>query len=381
MDDLKLDFDSVENVKVDLDGHFSDTGIKLSHDDSSILGVELLANPSTKADLSVASDISGGYSSGEDSIKNISVDSVPKNGRNDYDFNLPNNNDNSHINDNIKTINTPDINDPLLNAMKEKESNLNGDYKPIHSMNQQDIKNEKIDILYKFKKLESQGIRTTMNYNMNSNLEDMRNEFIKLKKQREIENSVKFQRKVMMALITGLEFVNNKFDPFDIKLDGWSESVNENIYDYDEVFEELSEKYGGTAEVAPEIKLLMMLGGSAFMFHLTNTMFKSSIPGMDDIMRQNPELMQQFAKAAVGSIGQNNQGPQRMNQNVPPPQPSRQNRNNPQPQRREMNDPSGLDDIMGEMNLNGEIPDLDSLSIISGDSDRKSNSSGITLNL
>ena len=28
-----------------------------------------------------------------------------------------------------------------------------------------------------------------------------------------------------MAIITGAEFLNNKFDPFDIKLDGWSESV------------------------------------------------------------------------------------------------------------------------------------------------------------
>ena len=75
-----------------------------------------------------------------------------------------------------------------------------------------------------------------MNYNMNSQLEDMRNEYLKLKKQREIETSVKFQRKVMMALITGVEFMNNKFDPFDIKLDGWSESVHENVGDYDEVF-------------------------------------------------------------------------------------------------------------------------------------------------
>ena len=54
--------------------------------------------------------------------------------------------------------------------------------------------------------------------------------------------------------------------------------------------------------MAPELKLLLMLGGSAFMFHLTNTMFKSSIPGMDDILKQNPDLMSQFAKAAVGSI-------------------------------------------------------------------------------
>ena len=36
------------------------------------------------------------------------------------------------------------------------------------------------------------------------------------------------------------------------------------------------------------------LVGSGFMFHLTNTMFKSSLPGMGDMMKQNPELMKQF---------------------------------------------------------------------------------------
>ena len=166
---------------------------------------------------------------------------------------------------------------------------------------------KKIDLIYKFKKLEGQGIRTTMNYNMNSHLEDMRNEYIKLKKQREIDNSIKFQRKMLMACVTGIEFLNGKFDPFSVKLDGWSESVNENLNDYDEIFEELGEKYGGdTDSMIPEIRLLLTLAGSAFMFHLTNTMFKSSIPGMDDVLRQNPELMEQFAKAAVGTM--NDQG-------------------------------------------------------------------------
>ena len=41
---------------------------------------------------------------------------------------------------------------------------------------------------------------------------------------------------------------------------------------------------------------------------MTNTMFKSSLPGMDDIMKQNPELMQQFTQAAVNSMGDNNPG-------------------------------------------------------------------------
>ena len=60
--------------------------------------------------------------------------------------------------------------------------------------------------------------------------------------------------------------------------------------------------------MAPELKLLMMVGGSAFMFHLTNTMFKSSLPGMGDIMKQNPELMKQFAAAAVNTMGGQNPG-------------------------------------------------------------------------
>jgi hypothetical protein len=60
--------------------------------------------------------------------------------------------------------------------------------------------------------------------------------------------------------------------------------------------------------MAPELKLLFQLGGSAIMVHMTNTMFKSSLPGMDDIMRQNPELMQQFTQAAVNSMGNTNPG-------------------------------------------------------------------------
>ena len=70
----------------------------------------------------------------------------------------------------------------------------------------------------------------------------MKDEYARLKHQRDLENSIKFQRKSMMAFASGVEFLNSKFDPFDIKLDGWSESLHENLSDYDDVFEELHEK-------------------------------------------------------------------------------------------------------------------------------------------
>jgi hypothetical protein len=113
---------------------------------------------------------------------------------------------------------------------------------------------------------------------------------------------------MLMACINGIEFLNNRFDPFDVKLDGWSEQVNENMTDYDEIFGELYDKYKSRASMAPELKLLFQLGGSGMMIHMTNTMFKSAMPGMDDILRQNPDLMRQFQTAAVNSMGQSSPG-------------------------------------------------------------------------
>ena len=167
---------------------------------------------------------------------------------------------------------------------------------------------EKFKYLRKLEHIESKGVKLSKKYSMDDSLDQMRGEYEMLMAEREKKNSVKFQGKILTACVTALEFLNNRFDPFDFKLDGWSESVQENIDDYDEIFGELHQKYSSKAKMAPELKLLFQLGGSAVMLHMTNTMFKSAMPGMDDIMRQNPELMQQFTQAAVNTMGEQSPG-------------------------------------------------------------------------
>ena len=133
----------------------------------------------------------------------------------------------------------------------------------------EEILEAKQDFLYKLDRLEKQGYRVSRKYTLASNLDDIRCEYNKLKRQRDVEKSIKFYRKALMGLVSGAEYLNNKFDPLDLKLDGWSESQMENISDYDEVFEELHDKYSESISMAPELKLMFMVGGSAFMFHLT----------------------------------------------------------------------------------------------------------------
>lgn len=139
---------------------------------------------------------------------------------------------------------------------------------------------------------------------MDSSLTEMIGEYETIMDEKNKSNSVKFQGNMLMAFINGIEFLNNKFDPFDIKLDGWSDQIQENINDYDDIFGELHEKYKNKASMSPELKLLFQLGGSAIMVHMTNTMFKSAMPGMDDILRQNPDLMRSFQNATINSMSQ-----------------------------------------------------------------------------
>ncbi len=217
------------------------------------------------------------------------------------------------------------------------------EFKP--QMTAEELLRSKFKYLRKLEELEAKGITLTKKYSMESNLSEMQGEYENIISERERLNNVKFQGKMLMACITGIEFLNSKFDPFDIKLDGWAEQVNENIEDYDDIFSELHEKYRSKAKLAPELKLLFQLGGSAIMLHMTNTMFKSAIPGMDDIMRQNPDLMNKFTQAAVNSVGSTHPGfTGFMNTVVKEKEPPVQRA---QPKRPEMKGPSDINDILG----------------------------------
>jgi len=171
------------------------------------------------------------------------------------------------------------------------------------SRNPEEEKKEKSDLLNKLQRLEAKGFPVSRKYTMDNSLEEMKTEYFRLVDARQLETSIKFQRQMLMGAITGVEWLNGKFDPFDLKLDGWSESVHENVEDFDEIFEELYDKYKDKGKMSPEMRLVMAVGGSGFMCHVSNTFFRSKMPTMDDVLRKNPELAKQMAAAAAQQAG------------------------------------------------------------------------------
>lgn len=159
-----------------------------------------------------------------------------------------------------------------------------------------DPKQEKQQILLKLLALEKKGVELTKKYSMSSKLSDLRFELEIHQSNTEKEMSVKFQQKMLMAAVTGLEFANKKFDPIGAKLEGWSESVMDNMDDYDSVFERLHEKYKTRAELPPELQLMVTLAGSAIMFHVTKSLFSGALSAGNSGL-QNSEIMKNIASA------------------------------------------------------------------------------------
>ena len=175
----------------------------------------------------------------------------------------------------------------------------------------EEIQKRKFDLLCKFERLRDKGIKLPKTFSMSSSYEEMNHEYERLLHHRKMDNSVKMQRRMLVSFASMAEFVNNKTgNPFDIHLDGWSENMNEEINNYDEVFEDLYEKYKESASMAPELKLVFMVASSAFWFHISNNMSKSVMSNMNmgDMFKNNPNLMNQFKEAAMGSMQQNSPG-------------------------------------------------------------------------
>lgn len=181
------------------------------------------------------------------------------------------------------------------------EDGPGGEYGPspaqVPSEGYKTIEDEKADLLNKLARLQKKGFNVSGRINMYSSIEEIRTEYKRITYQIETDQSVKFQRRILMACVTGLEFLNQRYDPFDVQLEGWSDDMMRNIDEYDNVFEELHNKYKNKMAMAPEVKLIMMVGGSAMMFHLTNSMFKSKMPNI----QQNPEMMKNIMEMVAKS--------------------------------------------------------------------------------
>lgn len=232
----------------------------------------------------------------------------------------------------------------------------------------EEIQTKKFDLLCKFERLRDKGVKLPKTFSMSSSLDEMELEYKRLVEHRQLDNSVKMQRRMLISFASGLEFLNGKFNnPFDLNIDGWSEQLSEEAQnsDFDQCFEDLFYKYKDTINMAPELKLALMVGSSAFWYHITSNMSKSMMPNlMNNVMKQNPDLMRQFQNATLNTMSQGNPNFAQFMGNMTPGMNGAQGMNQGPPKYNPMNAPpfSNPRDAppRGQTNIN-QTDDIDAL--------------------
>jgi hypothetical protein len=147
------------------------------------------------------------------------------------------------------------------------------------------------EMYYKLQDLvERHGIKLSRFYTIDDDPDIMEEEYKMHKERRNKNNKVKFYKNILLNIVSGVEFLNDKYDPFAFKLKDWSKQIASDMDDYTEVLEELYEKYkdrGGN--FSPEVRLLFMILMSGVTYHLSQALFGSG--GLNDTIKANPNVL------------------------------------------------------------------------------------------
>jgi len=143
---------------------------------------------------------------------------------------------------------------------------------------------EKFQFLINLKRLRQQGCVLTREYSTQDSLDDIKYEFERQKMNLDTVNGTALMKDGLKLGVSGLEMLNNKLGPF-LRLQGWSESVTNDMGRYDNVLTRIYLKYlNRTSSMNPIVELGFVLAGSMLMFHFQQSVFgpkQGSVAGGD----------------------------------------------------------------------------------------------------
>jgi hypothetical protein len=166
---------------------------------------------------------------------------------------------------------------------------------------------KKKQLLIKLSKMRKMGIEISQNYTMENTYEEIHSEFTAHYDERKKEEGVKLQRNTLLTIMPSLEYYVNQYNPFGIDLDGLTEATRENINEYDDIFEELYDKYKPDMAVMPELRLAFAIGRSAAEISYTNALIKKDAPNLSEVLKVNPGLAKQLHIASLNTMSSKSQ--------------------------------------------------------------------------
>ena len=225
------------------------------------------------------------------------------------DYNSDNNSSVNYSDNN--SVNYSDNNSNNNLQYQYNNSNSDKEYQdPVNNLEILHAKqlNTKRELIYKIQQLQNKLYDVELNpknFTTADSLSELQSEFERLTVIKNQKSTREWYRKILFGVTKGLEWCNHKWDPVGLKLDGWSTEIASNEDEFDEIFDELTEKYGSSfgleKNIPPEIRLIGLILYSGITYSISQTLSSSynDRPEFSEIINKDPVLRERFLKTAT----------------------------------------------------------------------------------
>jgi hypothetical protein len=289
-----------KHIEVDLTGKSTDLGLDLLADNS-----KLKINYGKKNNSSTSDDSSTSHrrrkSSKKSSTSEDSSSDKKTYGQTDILRSLNNMREDTEVKNEKKPNIVHNVNvDTHVDNIKYTEPEP---INPYYLLDEKQKRLKRLEVYSQLMELKTKhGIKLSKDYSINSDYEEMEFERDFHYNAKNKKNGVNLAKSFLLNGIQAVEFLNDKFNPFKFRLNGWHDHMATNIDDFDEVMAELYEKYkGSSGKMAPELRIILMILFSGFTFHASQILSKN-IPGLDEAIKNNPSLLGKLQTTVYASM-------------------------------------------------------------------------------
>jgi hypothetical protein len=178
--------------------------------------------------------------------------------------------------------------------------------KRTNALSPEDIRIEKAKLLHQYDSKNKDNMYSNKRLSMMNDLEEIRNEVHYINSKRQMDNSTSTWKTGLMLFVNGCVWLNSYYkDPFDVDLTDWARQMKFDVEKaglYDDVLEDLVIKWSGKVPMAPEMKLVLMMGSSLFFGVLAKKNEKAAMEKQAQDERRTREVAIMAAREEMAKM-------------------------------------------------------------------------------
>lgn len=172
---------------------------------------------------------------------------------------------------------------------KQQDYNIYSEEKDMRTkILQMEEQKEKREIYYELFQFEKAGYAVNKKYSLDDDISELRFEYNRLMKEKDIDEKTKIAWTLFQTANGIIEYANNKLNPFNFSMKGWSDEIDQKRSEYEPHFRKIYKQISLRLQISPSLMVAMLFGTQLAQFIFPKLLDKLNVNlGKDKLKDKN----------------------------------------------------------------------------------------------